>query len=118
MSTIAALTAALALVAAVPATASQPSARPSQAQATVAAKRLTERATEGVRAFGIFQVEDVSVSCGDPFGMGSRSMTCAYALHVRNIEDGTRQMCLNPVYVSKAAKDGHISARFGTQSCF
>jgi hypothetical protein len=112
------LTVGLALIAAVSATASQQSARPSQAQASVAANRLADRAAEGVRAFRIFDVEGVSVSCGAPFGFGPRSMTCAYALHVRNIEDGTRQTCLNPVYVYKAAKDGHVYARYGTQHCF
>jgi hypothetical protein len=107
----------LALVAAIPATASARNPRPTEAQATLVAQRLAERAADGLRTFGIFDIEHVSVSCAHPFGSGPRSLTCAYALYVHNTEDGSGQTCLNSVYVSKT-RSGRIQGRFGTLSCF
>jgi hypothetical protein len=109
---------ALALVAALPAAASARSPRPTAVQATPVAQRLAEQAAEGVRSLGIFEVEDISVWCGRPFGSGARSMTCAYALFVRNTEDGTRQTCVNSVHVALASRAGPLSGRFGSQNCF
>jgi hypothetical protein len=108
----------LALVAAVPATASARNPRPTEAQATTVAKRLAERAAAELSSFGMLEVEHISVSCGRPFGWGPRSLTCAYALYVHNTDDGTGQMCLNSVHVYKARTTGRIFGRFGTQSCF
>jgi hypothetical protein len=116
--TITTIAVGLALIAAVPATASARNPRPTEAEATAVAKRLAQRAAEGMRTFGIFEVEHISVSCGHPFGSGPRSLTCAYALYVHNTADGTGQTCLNSVYVFKARKTGRLSGRFGTQSCF
>jgi hypothetical protein len=116
--TITSIAVCLALVAAVPATASARNPRPTEAQATIVAKRLAERAADGLRSFGIFEVEHISVSCGHAFGAGPRSLTCAYALYVHNTADGTGQTCLNSVYVFKAPKTGRLSGRFGTQNCF
>jgi hypothetical protein len=108
----------LALVAAVPATASARNARPSPAQATPVAQRLAEQAAAGLRTFGILEVEHISVSCGRPLGWGPRSLTCVYALYVHNNADGTGQTCFNSVYVFKAPKTGRLSGRFGSQNCF
>jgi hypothetical protein len=107
----------LALVAAIPATASARNPRPTEAQATQVAQRLAEGAADGLRTFGIFDIEHISVSCGHPFGSGPRSLTCAYALYVHNTEDGSGQTCLNSVYVSKT-RSGRIQGRVGTLSCF
>jgi hypothetical protein len=108
----------LALVAAVPATASARNPRPTEAQATTVAKRLAERAAAELRSFGMLEVEHVSVSCARPLGWGPRSLTCAYALYVHNADDDTGQICLNSVHVYKARTTGRIFGRFGTQSCF
>jgi hypothetical protein len=107
----------LALVAAVPATASARNPRPTEAQATTVAKQLAERAAAGLRSFGIFEIEHTSVSCGRPLGWGRRSLTCVYALYVRNTQDGSGQTCLNSVYVFKT-RNGRLQGRFGTQRCF
>lgn len=107
----------LALMAGTAATASARNPRPTEAQATKVAQRLAEQAAEGLRAFGIFEIEHMSVSCAHPFGSGPRSLTCVYALYVQNTQDGSGQICLNSVYVSKAPT-GRLRGRFGTQSCF
>jgi hypothetical protein len=107
----------LALVAGTTATASARNPRPTEAQATKVAQRLAERAADGLRTFGIFEIEHISVSCAHPFGAGPRSLTCAYALYIHNTQDGSGQICLNSVYVSKTPT-GRVRGRFGTQSCF
>jgi hypothetical protein len=109
------IAAGLALVAAVPATTSARSARPTKAQATQVTQRLAADAAEGVRSFGIFEIERVSVSCGAPFGSGSHSVTCAYALFVRNTQDGTRHLCVNSVHVLNMSRAGRL---YGSQTCF
>jgi hypothetical protein len=108
----------LSLVALVPATASAANPRPAQAQASAVTRQFAERAAQGLRSYRIFEVERVTVSCGDLFGSGPRSLTCAYAIFVRNTEDGTSHHCLNTVYVSKARKTGRLHGDFGNQSCF
>jgi hypothetical protein len=115
---VATIAAGVSLVAVVPATASTPNPRPAQAQASAVTRQFAESAAGGVRSFGIFQIERITVSCGQPFGAGPRSLTCAYALFLRNTEDGTSSLCLNTVYVSKALKTGRVYGRFGNQSCF
>ena len=107
----------LAVVAAIPSTASARNPRPTQAQATHIAHRFAERAADGLRSFGIFEIERISVSCAHPFGSGPRSLTCAYALYVHNTQDSSGQICLNSVYVSKT-DSGRLHGRFGSQSCF
>jgi hypothetical protein len=114
---VATIAAGLSLVAVAPATASTPNPRPAQAQASAVTRQFAERAAEGVSSFGIFQIQRITVSCGQPFGSGPRSLTCAYALFVRNTEDGTGLYCLNTVYVSKARNTGRLHGRFGNQSC-
>jgi hypothetical protein len=111
------IAAGLALLAAVPATASARSARPSEAQATHVAQRLADSAADGVRSFGIFEIEQVSVSCDQPLDRGAHSLKCMYALHVRNTEDGTGVTCVNSVYVYKTRGSGRLYGRFGSQIC-
>jgi hypothetical protein len=115
---IATIAAGLALVAAIPATASARNPRPSAAQATPIAQQLADRAADGVRSFGIFEVQHVSVRCGHPLDRGSRSVRCTYALSVRNTGDGTSVTCLNSVYVAKSGKSGRLHGRYGSQLCF
>ena len=117
LSSIVTVVVALALMAGTAATASARNPRPTEAQATKVAQRLAERAAEGLRTFGIFEIEHMSVSCAHPFGSGPRSLTCVYALYVRNTQDGSGQICLNSVYVSKT-RTGRVRGRFSTQSCF
>ena len=118
MPAIAALTVALALVAAVPASASNRTARPSQAQAIAMARSVAASAAKGISAVPTIEVESFSASCGDPFGVGPRSINCAYVLHVRNTVSGARQTCIATGYVAKSRKGGRVYARYGGLNCF
>jgi hypothetical protein len=115
---VATIAAGLSLAAVIPATASAANPRPAQAQASAVTRQFAERAAEGLRSYRIFEIERVTVSCADLFGSGPRSLTCAYAIFVRNTEDGTSHYCLNTVDVSKARKTGRLRGDFGNQSCF
>ncbi len=117
LSSIVTVVVALAVMASTAATASARNSRPTEAQATKVAQRLAEQAAEGLRSFGIFEIEHTSVSCAHPFGSGSRAPTCAYALYVHNTQDGSGQICVNSVYVFKSST-GRVRGRFGTQNCF
>jgi len=115
---VAALTVALALLAAVPASASNRKARPSQAQAIAMAQSVAASAAKGVGAVPTIEVERFSASCGEPFGMGPRSINCAYVLYVHNTVSGIRQTCIATGHVTKSRKDGHVYARYGGLNCF
>ena len=115
---IAVMAVCFALVSAVPATAATRNPRPTEAQATAIAKGLAERAADGLRSFGIFDIEHMSVSCGRPLGWGPRSLTCVYMLYVHNTQDGSGQMCLNNHVQVFKTRAGRLLGRAGSLSCF
>ena len=67
------IAAVLALAVAIPATASARNPRPTEAQATAVAQRIADRAAEGLRSTGAFDVEAPMLSCGHPLGSGARA---------------------------------------------